>query len=223
LRWLSKLSELPRDVWLGEPVAWLLRSADVFSFPHLRVTPEDMADAAALGAERGAQRLMRLGMIRLLAARAIGVHPDKIRMERRQDRGVRITAPEQIYVSDAKRSAWSAVAIAREPVGVDVEARPAEFELPFDLLHADECELLAELDPSAREPAFLRFWTAREAYIKATEGNLADSLGSIRAIRRDEGTVELMRDGISLGFAQTITNRNYVAALAVLPASNPDR
>jgi hypothetical protein len=213
LRWLSDPFELGYGAWRGEPISWLFRGDNASGSYSVRPTLSDLADAALPGTDRGARRLQRLGMIRLFVGHALGVHPDRIRLERRIDRGLQIVAPEKIHISDAGRDAWSAIAIADRPVGVDIETRPAKHPLPLDLLPDDERNFLAALDTSARELAFLRFWTAREAYLKAVEGSLTDCLPC--AIESDDGTVELRADATSLGFARTAISSNYVAAMAL--------
>jgi phosphopantetheinyl transferase len=214
LRWIFELAELPRGVWSGEPIAWLYENVNNDSYSRMRWTAQDMRDSATVGVDRGARRLERLGRIRLLAAHAIGVHPDTIRLERRQNRGLRIVAPERIYVSDSGREALGAVAISDGPVGIDVEEFPPEGPLPVDLLHAEERDFLDAVEPSMRDRVFLRFWTAREAYLKAIEQGLAESLSVICARNRDPGTVELKREGIGIAHVQTIERQNCVAALA---------
>ena len=144
----------------------------------------------------------------------MGIHPDDIRMERCEERRLGIAAPKKIHVSNAGRGAWGAVAIAGGPVGIDVEEFPTDGPLPLRLLHAGEREFLDTLEPAPREIAFLRFWTAREAYLKASGQGIANSLDVVRAIARKGGSVELKRGAVSLGSVQTIIHKNCVAAVA---------
>ena len=59
-----------------------------------------------------------------------------------------------------------AVALAEAPVGVDIEPSRA-IEPPWSLLHPNERKALETLTSEARPDAFLRLWTAKEAYLKA--------------------------------------------------------
>jgi phosphopantetheinyl transferase len=214
LRWISTLEDIPYGAWQGEPIAWLFNNADVDACVQTRPASEDLADCAVVGIDRGGWRLDRLGRIRLLSAHAMGIHLDEIRLQRREKRGLAIVAPKRTYVSDTSRGAWGAVAIAGTPVGIDVEEFPTDGPLPLNLLHAEEREFLMALDPITREHAFLRFWTAREAYLKAAGLGLAEVLDTVRACAREGGIVELKRGAASLGLIHTTAYRNCIAALA---------
>jgi 4'-phosphopantetheinyl transferase len=74
------------------------------------------------------------------------------------------------------------IAIARAEVGVDVEF----FDRAADTLavarhsfHPAEAEALAALDDAARRALFIRWWTAKEALLKARGLGLAGGLGRI--------------------------------------------
>jgi phosphopantetheinyl transferase len=56
--------------------------------------------------------------------------------------------------------------MADAPIGVDIEPL-REVEPPWSLLHPNERETLETLTGAARMDAFLRLWTAKEAYLKA--------------------------------------------------------
>jgi 4'-phosphopantetheinyl transferase len=72
------------------------------------------------------------------------------------------------------------IAVADEPVGVDVEPEP-DGPIVAALsarLHPRERELLARVDPSARPAEFARIWVRKEAHLKALGTGLADGLGT---------------------------------------------
>jgi 4'-phosphopantetheinyl transferase len=61
------------------------------------------------------------------------------------------------------------VAVAPEPVGVDVELvreRPYDERVARRIMRADEFDAWCALTPDERPVAFLRVWTAKEAYLK---------------------------------------------------------
>ena len=80
-----------------------------------------------------------------------------------------------LFLSHATRGGLSAIAVSREPIGVDLELTEPEFEVPWHVLHPDECARLDQLPLSERHLAFLRMWTAKEASLKLTgEGLLTE-------------------------------------------------
>ena len=88
----------------------------------------------------------------------------------------------EIGFNIAHCGATALVAVAPEgEVGVDIEAldRPVDVDgLAQITLTAAERIVLATLPPAARRRAFLRFWTRKEAVLKATGAGIADHLQS---------------------------------------------
>jgi 4'-phosphopantetheinyl transferase len=72
-----------------------------------------------------------------------------------------------LHLSLATRAGLVAVALARHPVGIDVERVDPATALPLETLHPGERQMLLELAPPARPLAFARLWSAKEAYVKA--------------------------------------------------------
>jgi 4'-phosphopantetheinyl transferase len=123
-----------------------------------------------------------------------------------------------------------AVAVARTPVGVDVEqldgrVRPLGGDgdtqaLARLVLADDEQAALAAVRPSARAREFLAAWTRKEAVTKATGDGLRVSFSDV-VIVTDEGAPRLVAwpypeppDSVSLMDLEAAAG--YVAALAVL-------
>jgi len=73
-----------------------------------------------------------------------------------------------------------ACALAHEDVGVDVEAadRPIELEIADRFFAPEEVGVLNALPAAQRQSAFFRFWTLKEAFIKATGEGLHRPLDS---------------------------------------------
>jgi phosphopantetheinyl transferase len=185
--------------------------------PSARATSADLADAAELGAEQGARRLWRRRWLRTLAAEALDVHPDIIAIERLPHGGVRIAGPRALYASVSGRGAWTALALCENPVGVDVELYPPEREPPFDLLQPLEQDVILS-DPEPRR-LFLRFWTAREAYLKAQGRGLDVMPDRVRAARRGQ-EVALIEEGHDIAFATITECDDAIAAIVELPAGD---
>jgi 4'-phosphopantetheinyl transferase len=176
-------------------------------------TAADLADAADLGPNQGARRLYRRRILRGVAAEVLGVHPDLIVIDRLAHGGVAIVGPKPLYASLSGRGAWTALGISERPVGVDVELYPPERDPPFDVLAPLEQETILT-DPEPRH-LFLRFWTAREAYLKAQGRGIDVEPSAIRAARRDQ-EVALIEAGHPIAFATVIERDDAIAAIVEL-------
>ncbi len=178
-----------------------------------RATEADLADAAALGPDQGARRLYRRRLLRAIAAETLDVHPDLVAIERAPHGGVTIAGPRALCASLADRGPWTALALSEHPVGVDVEIHPPDREPPFDLLQPLEQEAILT-DPEPRR-LFLRFWTAREAYLKAQGRGLDVMPDRVRAARRDR-EVALIEPGHPIAFATIVEREDAIAAIVEL-------
>jgi 4'-phosphopantetheinyl transferase len=73
-----------------------------------------------------------------------------------------------------------ACAMARDEVGVDVEAsdRMTDFDIADRLFAPEDAQLVKSAPPEERACTFFRFWTLKEAFIKATGEGLRRPLDS---------------------------------------------
>jgi phosphopantetheinyl transferase len=217
LRWISDISEAPRGSWRGEATAWVCADA-ARQLGNTSYDPRDLADAAAVGMERGANRLMKRSLLRHFVARVAAIHPDQIEIERRANGDSEIVSPQGMHASDSSRNGIFAIVISALPIGIDVESRPAETPLPINLLRTEERAALKNLDPVAREEMFLRFWTAKEAYLKSAGGNLMELLRTVRACALDGEVIELRYREYPLAHVRTLVTGSFVAAVALRDA-----
>ena len=67
------------------------------------------------------------------------------------------------------------VAVARAPVGVDIERVDLDSEIPWNVLHPTEVDLLKAHQDEARAHAFARLWSVKEAYVKALRVGLREA------------------------------------------------
>lgn len=100
--------------------------------------------------------------------------PQAVKIDRDANGEPRLRAPgSDRHLSLSGRDDFVLVAIAREPVGVDLEPVGHPFEPPWNVLHGEEqAHLRAISDFPSRHLAFLRIWTAKEAAVKALGAGL---------------------------------------------------
>lgn len=136
--------------------------------PLLAVAPDagDLADANYPGASERSYFLQRRGALRSLAALCAGVAPDTMAISYDQDGAPRV-ASANLFVSVSSRGARAALAVASAPVGVDLEPFDERTPVIEDVLCKSERAALARLSGADQARAFLRIWTAKEAYLKA--------------------------------------------------------
>ncbi len=172
IRWVDAADAGPlapgeARVWLVEPAGAIAAEA----LRRVRPTAADLADAALhAGEARGAERLRRRLLLRVLAADVLGVAPDGVEAAREPGGRPLIRAPRPLHAAVARRDGWAALAIAASPVGVDLEAPTSP--APLDLLPAAERAAARAASPDETALRFARLWAAREACLKATGAGL---------------------------------------------------
>lgn len=132
------------------PAAWLIASG---------AQPSTLSERSELRRETA----------RRLLARQLGLRPDAVRLDH-DERGrpfIAQPAGTGLHLSLATRGGLVAVALAHEPVGIDVERIDLAAEPPLAMLHAQEREALLVQPEPARPLGFARLWSAKEAYVKA--------------------------------------------------------
>jgi phosphopantetheinyl transferase len=184
MRWLGTLAEFPPGPWDGDPVIWITRGG-----AHLRSN-----------------------LLRQLSGRAMGASPGHVQIARAPGGQPYAAAPQRLWLSSAGRDDWQVVAVARTPIGVDIETTPSDMPPPLILLHPQERASLEKLVGDACQQTFLRFWTAREAYWKSTGKGLGAALACCRAELGDSQIVKILVNGDRTAEAQTVVSGKYVAA-----------
>lgn len=84
------------------------------------------------------------------------------------------------------------------PVGIDVEylrALPEAMRLADRFFSAPEARAIASLTPEKQGVAFLRAWTRKEAYLKATGEGISASLAAIEVTLLEEEACRILRLG----------------------------
>jgi 4'-phosphopantetheinyl transferase len=133
----------------------------------LAPTQNDLARAARRPPLEREAVLVRRGLVRLCVAAALDARAADISILW-SEKGAPLLGPPfgEFRLSWAQRKNRFACALARQPIGVDVEI-PDGGEIPWNALDASEAQTLRALGPAERDLQFLRIWAAKEAYGKA--------------------------------------------------------
>jgi phosphopantetheinyl transferase len=138
-------------------VTWHEALSDHVAVPAVLVTP-----AAAPAA--------RHALMRAMVAGALGIGPEAVRLDHDATGRPFIAEPADcgLHVSLAGRDGLAAIALAREPVGVDLEIVDPAGAIPLNVLHRQEQARLETIaDAPTRAETFCAIWTVKEAYLKA--------------------------------------------------------
>ncbi|CAH1654173.1 4'-phosphopantetheinyl transferase superfamily protein [Hyphomicrobiales bacterium] len=113
--------------------------------------------------------VLRRGTARRVLARQLGCREDDVVIAHEPVGRPVLARPEapEFRLSLATRAGVVAIAVAREPIGVDVERVEAKMAPPLDVLHPDERAFLDATALATRPRAFAQLWAAKEAYVKA--------------------------------------------------------
>lgn len=138
IRWIESLDE-----WDGTPPAVLLLS--------------------------DASRDRRQHVLRNLVAKALRLGPAVVEIEQFAGRPPVVTRPlgSGLYLSEVERGRFTAIAVARSPVGVAIEV--ADFDAPVtsERLHPIESAFLEPLAGKEKVLAFARLCSIKDAYSHA--------------------------------------------------------
>jgi 4'-phosphopantetheinyl transferase len=120
------------------------------------------------------------GILRTLLSRYLPISPQALQFTY-GTHGKPALAPATLQFNLAHSQGLALYAITRDrPVGIDLEQlRPLTdlTALAQRCFAASECAALAQLDPTQQIPAFFRYWTCKEAYLKATGTGLSQLQG----------------------------------------------
>lgn len=98
---------------------------------------------------------------------------------------------------------WALLAFCRDrPLGIDVEAHRSlpVLSLARRFFQPSELATLEALAPTKQEQLFFDYWTAKEAYLKAT----GEGLGALSRVAVDERVIEAQRLPLEPGYSAAI-------------------
>lgn len=167
---------------------------------------------------------LRRALARQILARQLGLPAEAVTIGHEASGRPVVATPLDVglHLSLATRAGVVAVALARHPVGIDVERVEPAAELPLEALHPDERQMLLELAPSARPFAFAQLWSAKEAYVKALGTGFVRAPESfrIRLIGGDGFEVDDPEQGlVAAGHSRLTKNGGHetMAAAVIVP------
>ena len=155
-------------------------------------------------------------LLKALAARALGVEPTRVEIEHRTQAAPVLVQPAStgLFLSSGSRGDWAAVAAGRAPIGVDVEAVDPAGEIPWNVLHPAEAEVLNALKGEARARAFARLWSVKEAYVKALRAGIREAESF--AVRFRDAETAAIRDPLAEAVIVEARTRWYDAPKAAV-------
>jgi 4'-phosphopantetheinyl transferase len=117
--------------------------------------------------------LYRRLMMRTLIGQYLHVSATEVLVDYHGNGGLRLLSPAvPLYLSVSQRGDVAGFAVSTMPVGIDVEIATPASPVPWNILSEAEGNYLRHLDDPLRHRAFLRIWTAKEAYLKAKQTGL---------------------------------------------------
>lgn len=162
----------------------------------------ELAKAASFATTRLQSHYRRCrGSLRTLLARYTGQAAAALRFEYGHQ-GKPSLAHADWHFNVAHSGARALVAIARAPVGVDLEATDRASVNPEELLPLvctdAEATALRAMNASERHDAFYRLWTRKEAFCKGLGLGLQLDLPQVRTLRYSlHGSVQMHCEGIT--------------------------
>ncbi|HRE21583.1 MAG TPA: 4'-phosphopantetheinyl transferase superfamily protein [Rhabdaerophilum sp.] len=127
--------------------------------------PSEMTGTPRLG-RRGF--LLRRQVARQLASAITGFGADRFVINASAGGAPAMSGPgEPLWLSLSCRGGTSLVALARMPIGVDIEMEVATDDIPVNVLRDDERKALNACSPGQRGVHFSKLWARKEALAKA--------------------------------------------------------
>ena len=178
------LAEILAPAWPAPPTDLIVRPSEIHVWQASLDLPSSVMNSAlaTLNAEERerAGRFLRAadreqfvaahGVLRSILGRYLGVAPVQVELERGQTGKPELTgAPLRFNLSHSGKMALVAIALSNQ-VGVDVEQlrpMPDALGIAESYFAPAEAAALRRLNGVGRDEAFFRFWTCKEAYLKA--------------------------------------------------------
>lgn len=143
-----------------------------------QLTDEEISQCAGYVPEARHKHLCGRLLCRQIVSEAIGCSLDEAKVVHAKGRGPAILGASNLYLSLSYSDTRVVAALSNGPIGVDAETvRPLTDldALISETCHCSERAALNGLDPALRLRMFYKFWTGKEAYLKALGAGLSVS------------------------------------------------
>ena len=158
------------------------------------------------------------GMLRTILGRYLGVEPQALQFEY-EARGKPILADtfakSRLSFNLSHSQGLALYGVCRRPIGVDLECIRENTDveaLAKRFFTEREYEVVRSLPPSQQQQVFFRYWTCKEAYLKATGAGLSQ-LEQVEILLTPTQPARLQSEEWSL--TELIPANNYLGAVAV--------
>jgi 4'-phosphopantetheinyl transferase len=216
--------------WLPMPLNLTLSTDEVHIFlAHLDVTTAQLPQLAQTLSSDEQARAERFyfeqhrhryiagrGILRTILGRYLGIEPEKVQFAY-SSRGKPMLVWSQFSFNLSHSENLALYAVTRDRlVGVDIEyMRPMSDleQLAKRFFLPTESAVLRSLPPQQQTKTFFRYWTCKEAYLKATGDGLSQ-LEQIEVSLTPEAPARL-QTSVDWSLTEIVPADNYLAAVAV--------
>lgn len=159
------------------------------------------------------------GILRTILGRYLGIEPQALRFDY-QSRGKPILADtfasSGLCFNLSHSQGLALYAVSRHPIGIDLEFTRAisDVEALAKRFFTDrEYEIVRTLEPQQQQEVFFRYWTCKEAYLKATGEGLSQ-LEQVEICLTPTQPAKV-QNSPEWSLTELVPANNYVAAVAV--------
>jgi phosphopantetheinyl transferase len=208
-------------VWREHPSAAQSDGAVAYVLPLSSASSVEPTSRDLLEAPHGeplrSAFLARRGLTREIVAARLGVDVGDVLIGHRSSGAPLIVSPPtNLRISIAGRDDFCAIALASRAIGVDIEPIGPVAEPAWNILHESERSFLSKVEPTRRHEAFLRIWTAKEAYLKALGLGLAREPSEIAILPRGGNAFEAPDSGEGSWRRVSLHEAAFMAACVIL-------
>ncbi|MFC0212046.1 4'-phosphopantetheinyl transferase family protein [Paenibacillus chartarius] len=156
------------------------RNYDEFDKLLEAASPEKKAKAAAFRCRDDAWRtLVGEALARTAVGERLGIAPNRIEFGSSAYGKPYVVGAPELHFNVSHSGSWVVCAVARQPVGVDVERmQPVDLSVAHRFFSRQEQRDLADKLPHEQEEYFYDLWTLKESYIKCHGHGLSLRLDS---------------------------------------------
>ncbi|EDP70117.1 Phosphopantethiene-protein transferase [Flavobacteriales bacterium ALC-1] len=154
--------------------------------------------------------------LKFILAQKLRLDISEIQIKKDENKKPYLSSDKSIHFNVSHTERFAIIAISNNPVGVDVEYINKNFDYSEVLPHVfNKQEVDAVLKSNTKDYTFYKFWTRKEAFVKATGKGISDSLPQIPATDGNHSiNPHLLGNFKSLNVLSFDLHTDYIAALA---------